>query len=129
MGDRPSVADIALLMNRHSTPSSTRTHCYEPDQYEDKEKKRVLEAIDAKIEGKQIVTPHEDVAADSGQVIDLTEALRASLARNMKRTPSPARTKPAAPVAELPAKPRKTVKRAEKVAEPVAAPARTRARR
>ena len=102
---------------------------YDPGQYEDREKKRVLEAIDAKIAGKQIVTPQEDTAADGGQVIDLMEALRASLARNAKRSPSPSRAKPAAPVAELPAKPRKTVKRAEKAEEPVAAPTRTRARR
>jgi len=54
------------------------------------------------------VTPQEEAAADSGQVIDLMEALRASLARNAKPSPSPARTKPAAPAAELPAKPRKT---------------------
>jgi len=102
---------------------------YDPEQYEEKEKQRVLAAIDAKIEGKQIVTPQEEAAADSGQVIDLMEALRASLARNAKRSPSPGRTKPAAPVSEVPAKQRKTVKRAEKAEEPVAAPARTRARR
>ncbi|MFM0572040.1 Ku protein [Paraburkholderia caledonica] len=105
------------------------TERYEPEKYDDKEKKRVLEAIDAKIEGKQVVTPQEDAAADSGQVIDLMEALRASLARNAKRTPSPSRTKAPAAVAELPAKPRKTVKRAEKTDEPVAAPGKTRARR
>ncbi|TGP40309.1 Ku protein [bacterium M00.F.Ca.ET.228.01.1.1] len=103
---------------------------YDPGQYEDKEKKRVLEAIDAKIAGKQIVTPEEESAADTGQVIDLMEALRASLARNAKRSPSPARAKAApASVQELPAKPRKTVKRAEKATEPAAARAKTRARR
>ncbi|MGF6931154.1 DNA end-binding protein Ku [Paraburkholderia sp. UCT70] len=102
---------------------------YEPGQYEDKEKKRVLEAIDAKIAGKQIVTLQEETATDSGQVIDLMEALRASLARNAKRTPTPSRARPAAPVAELPAKPRKTVKRAEKAEAATAAPAKARGRR
>ncbi|MFM0632748.1 non-homologous end joining protein Ku [Paraburkholderia xenovorans] len=102
---------------------------YDPSEYEDREKKRVLEAIDAKIAGKQIVTPQEETVADGGQVIDLMEALRASLARNAKRSPSTSRAKTAAPVAALPAKPRKTVKRAEKAEEPVAAPTRTRARR
>lgn len=42
------------------------TVSYEPDRYEDEEKKRVLEAIDAKIGGKQIVTPQEEASADSG---------------------------------------------------------------
>ena len=57
------------------------------------------------------------------------EALRASLAKNGKaRAPTP-RAKSTAAVAEMTPKPRKTVKRAEKVAEPVAEPTKVRARR
>lgn len=102
---------------------------YDPSQYENEEQKRVLAAIDAKIAGKQIVTPAEETEEAGGQVIDLMEALRASLAKNGKtRAPAP-RTKSAAAVADIAPKPRKAVKRAEKVAEPVAEPTKVRARR
>ena len=52
---------------------------YDPLEFKDEEKKRVLAAIDDKIAGKQIV---ESVAPEptGGQVIDLMDALRASLA-------------------------------------------------
>jgi DNA end-binding protein Ku len=102
---------------------------YDPSQYENEEQKRVLAAIDAKIAGKQIVTPAEDTEEAGGQVIDLMEALRASLAKNAKaRAPTP-RAKSTAAVAEMTPKPRKTVKRAETVAEPVAETTKVRARR
>ncbi|WP_137887718.1 Ku protein [Pseudomonas sp. 2FE] len=57
---------------------------YDPRQYGDEEKKRVLAAIDAKIAGKQIVSPEAGEVTPSGQVIDLMDALRASLAKGGK---------------------------------------------
>jgi DNA end-binding protein Ku len=102
---------------------------YDPAQYEDEEKKRVLAAIDAKIAGKQIVTPQEEGEVAGGQVIDLMEALRASLSNNTKAKLPSSRVKSTAEVAELPAKPRKVVKRAEKATEAVPAPTKVRARR
>lgn len=102
---------------------------YDPSQYEDEEKKRVLAAIDAKIAGKQIVTPQEVSEVGGGQVIDLMEALRASLSKNAKTKQTPSKAKATADVAELPAKPRKVVKRAEKPVEAAPAPTRARARR
>ena len=55
---------------------------YDPTMFEDEEKKRILSAIDEKIAGKQIVAnePHEP-ASGGAQVIDLVEALRASLGK------------------------------------------------
>ena len=55
---------------------------YDPTMFEDEEKKRILAAIDEKIAGKQIVAnePHEP-ASGGAQVIDLVEALRASLGK------------------------------------------------
>jgi DNA end-binding protein Ku len=94
---------------------------YDPSQYENEEKKRVLAAIDAKIEGKQIVTPKGETEAEGGQVIDLMEALRASLSRGGKTKTPATKTAEPAPVATMPAKPRKTAKRAEST--PAAAPA------
>jgi DNA end-binding protein Ku len=107
---------------------------YDPTMFEDEEKKRILGAIDEKIAGKQIVAnePHEP-ASGGAQVIDLVEALRASLGKGsgLKGKPAPAKAaEPAAAApAEAPAKERKGVKRASKVEEAPAAPARTRARK
>ena len=97
---------------------------YEPAQFADEEKKRIHAAIDAKIEGKQVVVtePHEE---PGGQIIDLTEALRASLAGRKggaKAAPAPA------PVAEAP-KERKGARRATPAPAAQEAPARARARK
>jgi DNA end-binding protein Ku len=99
---------------------------YDPNQFENAEKKRVLAAIDAKIEGKQIVSPAEEFEPAGGQVIDLMEALRASLSRGGTTPAQAAKAGQPAEAEPVPAKPRKTVKRAE--ATPAAAPAK-RARR
>jgi len=105
------------------------TDSYDPTQYVDEEKKRILAAIDEKISGKQVVVnaPHEETAS-TGQVIDLMEALRASLAKK----PAAAKTAPAkaAPAEAVPAaapKERKAAKRST-AAEPVAVPAPAKAR-
>jgi len=54
---------------------------YDPHAYKDEEKVRVLEAIDRKIAGQQIVAHEEVETPATGQVIDLMEALRASLGK------------------------------------------------
>jgi len=54
---------------------------YDPAAYKDEEKVRVLEAIDRKIAGQQIVAHEEVETPATGQVIDLMEALRASLGK------------------------------------------------
>jgi DNA end-binding protein Ku len=106
---------------------------YDPTAYEDEEKKRILEAIDQKIAGKQIVSPEAPAGQSGGQVIDLMEALRASLAANKsKKTPpakpSAARKAPPAELESLAAKPRRPVKRAAPKVEE-ATPAKVRARK
>lgn len=107
---------------------------YDPAAYEDEEKKRILAAIDEKIEGKQVVTrePAEATAA-GGQVIDLMDALRASLKGTAKSkavaTPASKR-KPAEPVTEISAatpRIRKPAARASKL--PAETPAKVRARK
>src|SRR5262249_48176701 len=50
------------------------TDHYDPTQYVDEEKKRILAAIDEKIAGKQVVANEPNAAPDSAQVIDLMEA-------------------------------------------------------
>lgn len=113
---------------------------YDPTMFEDEEKKRILAAIDEKIAGKEIVAnePREENAG--AQVIDLVEALRASLtskpaAKPASAAPAAKGAAKAAPAAEAKpapaAKERKGARRAAAPAEPVAeaAPARSRARR
>ncbi|KQP23290.1 Ku protein [Pseudorhodoferax sp. Leaf267] len=104
---------------------------YDPSQYKDEEKERVLAAIDEKIAGKQVIaSAHpEDAVAGGGQVIDLMQALQASLGKRKPDAKAPA--KPGTTVTAMAdAKERKGVKRASKVAAPapVAAP-RGRARK
>ena len=100
---------------------------YDPTQYEDEEKKRVLKAIDEKIAGKNIVMPEQVEVSPGGQVIDLMEALRASLAKRGKtKAPATKAETAAGDVAVLATKERKGVKRAEKAEAP---PARVRARK
>ncbi|MEO5735565.1 MAG: Ku protein [Rubrivivax sp.] len=88
---------------------------YDPTQFEDEEKKRVLAAIDQKIAGQEVVAaaPAGEAPA-SGQVIDLMAALQASLGKK----PTTANGK--APAAKI----RKAVKRAPKAAEAKEATAR-----
>ena len=62
---------------------------YDPQEFKDEEKQRVLGAIDEKISGKEIVVTEEHAPQGGGQIIDLTEALRASLSKG-KRTSKPA---------------------------------------
>jgi DNA end-binding protein Ku len=58
----------------------TTNDAFEPQKYRDTVRERVLESIQRKVEGQDITT---DVAPDSGgKVIDLMEALKASLARD-----------------------------------------------
>lgn len=95
---------------------------YDPKEFEDEEKKRVLAAIDEKIAGKQIVVQEEETPAGGAQVIDLMQALRASLGAK----PSSKTKEAAAAEAEEPApavaRARKAPRRAAAAAqeEPVA---------
>jgi DNA end-binding protein Ku len=101
---------------------------YDPNAYKDEEKVRVLEAIDRKIAGQQIVAHEEVESPATGQVIDLMEALRASLGKRgaAAATANGKAAKVAEPEA-IPAgalKERKGVRRAP---APAPAPARARA--
>ena len=94
----------------------------------DEEKQRILAAIDAKIAGKQVVAAEARDADAGGQIIDLTEMLRASLARGGTAGQRAARA-PADKVTPLASKERKGVKRAGAKAPEAEAPARARSRK
>ena len=104
---------------------------YDPTEFKDEEKARVLAAIDQKISGKQVVASTAAEAPQGGQVIDLMDALRASLGKTAAKTAGKAEPPAAPAVAQL--KDRKGVKRAaaNKVEEEAApaAPQRARARK
>ena len=127
---------------------------YDPGEYQDEEKKRILAAIDDKIAGKQVVVTEGQENAAGAQVIDLVEALRASLtprkagakvaaasapgqaARTAERTAAPAVAETSADAIAAPAKERKAAKRAtsaapasDETSPPMAEPVRTRARK
>jgi DNA end-binding protein Ku len=106
---------------------------YDPAEFEDEEKKRILAAIDDKIAGKQIVVTEGQEPAAGGQVIDLVDALRASLApRKATAKTAPVPVAPVAEAAKEATKERKSAKRATPApvaVEAAAAPARARARK
>jgi DNA end-binding protein Ku len=115
---------------------------YDPTQFKDEEKARVLAAIDQKIAGQQVVaSARDEQPAGGAQVIDLMEALRASLGPRRAKggaeapaaaaTPAKKAASKAVPAAAEPAlAERKSARRAAPAAEPAAAPApRARARK
>ena len=51
---------------------------FDPTQFVDEEKQRILAAVEKKIAGQEIIAP-QHVETSRGQVIDLMTALRASL--------------------------------------------------
>jgi DNA end-binding protein Ku len=68
----------------------TATDEFHPENYRDTVRERVLEAIQSKVEGQEITAEPQE--APQTKIIDLMEALKASLA---KRGESPAERKPA----------------------------------
>jgi len=101
---------------------------YDPTQYVDEEKQRILAAIDEKIAGKQVIASAPREEPSSAQVIDLMEALRASLGKKSAKAARPVVVEPEA--APAVAKERKGAKRAAAArAETAAAPAPARARK
>jgi DNA end-binding protein Ku len=92
---------------------------YDPNAFKDHEKERVLAAIDQKIAGQHIVAVEPSEAPASGQVIDLMDALRASLDKRADKAGVPA----AALQERKPAKRAAAKAEPAEVAEP-AAPAR-----
>lgn len=120
----PELKLALQLIDQISAPA------YEPDQFKDEEKARILAAIDAKIAGQEVVaSTHRDEPALGAQVIDLMAALQASLqkkpaaanktkkgASNVSALPGPRLRSPAKPATAA-------------VAEGKPAPGRARARK
>lgn len=71
---------------------------FDPSQYKDDVKERMLEAIQRKVDGAEITEKHEEQG--SAQIIDIMEALKASLASKGGPPLAKAETKEEAPVVE-----------------------------
>jgi DNA end-binding protein Ku len=99
---------------------------YDPSAYKDEEKVRVLEAIDRKIAGQQIVAHEEVETPATGQVIDLMDALRASLGKKGGAAAANGKAK-AAESEAIPAGALKERKGVRRAAAEAPAPARARA--
>ena len=101
---------------------------YDPAAFEDEEKTRVLAAIDEKISGKEIVVNEPVGEPAGGQIIDLTEALRASLGTRKAPAKAPPVETAEPAVADAKAQ-RKSPRRAATAPAEESAPARARARK
>jgi DNA end-binding protein Ku len=84
----------------------TATDQFDPARYQDTVKTRVLEAIQRKVDGQEIVA--ETPAAEENKIVDLMEALKASLARSGHD----AEKRPALKVEKPEARAKKTTKKA-----------------
>ncbi|HET8624597.1 MAG TPA: Ku protein [Gemmatimonadales bacterium] len=88
---RPEVAvKPAELTLAQQLIEQTATDEFHPENYHDTVRERVVEAIEAKVEGQEITAEPQE--APQTKIIDLMEALKASLAR---RGETPAERKPA----------------------------------
>ena len=137
LGIEPVAVSGAELQLALALIDQISQDAYDPAQYVDEEKKRILTAIDEKISGKQVVASAHDEEPSTAQVIDLMDALRASLGKKPAAgKPAPAAraeaAAKAAPAAEV--KERKGAKRSgvgarpQKAEVPAALPAPARAR-
>ena len=127
-----SKAELQLalqLIDQISEPA------YDPSQFKDEEKVRVLAAIDAKIAGQEVVaSTHSEEAPAGGQIIDLMAALQASLGKKppakVTAAAKTAGVKQASNVTALPEhKLRKGAKRAPTVEPEVTPAVRTRSKK
>ncbi len=117
--EHPPIAKLELalalqLINQISADD------YDPASFEDEEKKRILAAIDDKIAGKQVIVNETEGEPVGGQVIDLMEALRASLSSRMPAGKAAAPEDEAA--SGVDAKVRKSAKRAPAAVVPADEP-------
>jgi DNA end-binding protein Ku len=77
---------------------------FRPENFRDTVRERVLEAIQQKVEGRDITA---EPAAPPTKIIDLMDALKASLARRAPAAAAPPATKAVAAKAKEPVKPRR----------------------
>lgn len=80
---KPELNLAVQIVEQAASPS------FQPDKYEDNVRKKVLEQIQRKVEGKEIV--EEPTEAPKTQILDLMEALKASLGKGAGEERKPAK--------------------------------------
>ena len=118
--ERVDVGDAELKLAKQLIEQIS-VDTYDPTEFVDEEKKRILAAVEEKIAGKQIVAPEHVEPSSGAQVLDLVAALRASL-RQKPASPAPEPVKSVKTLSE-----RKPVKRAATNEAGEAVPAKGRA--
>ena len=110
------VRDAELTLARQLI-SQISSPTFDPTKYQDEVKQRIESAIEKKLEGQEIaISP--SVPEAGGQVIDLMEALKASLAKTTAKRPAAKAADAApAPAADLKAVAKKTPKKAAVIDE------------
>lgn len=93
---KPAEVDLAIQLIEQLAAAR-----FDPTKYEDEYRKRVLEVIEQKVAGQQIVVAPKP--APRARVIDLMEALKASL-DNRQRAAARSAPQPEAPEARKPAR-------------------------
>ena len=88
---KPGVAEAELAMAKQLITSMVKP--FAPEEYKDEYQERLRELIAAKIAGKEVVSAAPDDQPGSGNVIDLMEALRASIEQNNSGKPTPKKKK------------------------------------
>ncbi len=85
--DKPKISKQELDMAK--TLINAMDTEFEPEQYKDEYQIKLKELIDTKIAGKEIVSPESDTETqDTGKVIDLMDALKASVKKAKKQKES-----------------------------------------
>jgi len=122
----PAELNLALQLIEQNARDA-----YDPSEFKDEERLRILAAIDKKIEGKKIVESEPSEAPAGAQIIDLMDALRASLSKRGGKAAPSAKASPAdeEPIPAGALKDRKAVKRVSRSGEAVDVPGRSRARK
>ena len=120
-----TVGDAELKLAKQLIEQSA-AEAYDPTEFVDEERQRILAAVEEKIAGRHIVASEATRPSAGGQVVELVAALRASLLQKQRPVPIVEPVKPAKPrLGE-----RKPVRRAaSKLNEPASATKSGRSRR
>jgi len=83
---KPPVVDAELAMAKQLIAGMVKP--FAPDEYKDEYQERLRELIATKIAGKEVVSPAAGEQPQGGNIIDLMEALKASIEQNKPKAPA-----------------------------------------
>ena len=86
MGKKVEVRDAEVKMARQLIQQLSGE--FRPEEFEDEYRVRLQELAERKIEGQEVTVAAEPAAEEPAQVVDLMEALKASVAEAKKSKPA-----------------------------------------